>query len=72
MTALTIHLIHWYQAAVSPLLQRFGVRCRFWPSCSQYAVMALEKHGFTTGARMTLGRLLRCRPSNHASCIDVP
>jgi putative membrane protein insertion efficiency factor len=72
MTLLAIRWIRWYQVVVSPRLQRRGVRCRFWPSCSQYAVMALEKHGFITGARMTVGRLLRCRPSNHASCIDVP
>lgn len=36
--------------------------CRFTPSCSEYCLLAVEKHGFWAGWRLTLQRLARCRP----------
>ena len=48
-----------YKAAVSPLL---GQNCRYSPTCSVYAMHALEKHGFVLGNLKVLGRLLRCAP----------
>lgn len=48
-----------YQRLVSPLLPP---SCRFTPSCSQYAVMAIEKHGFLKGILMGTWRVLRCNP----------
>jgi len=48
-----------YRKAVSPLLP---ASCRFYPSCSQYAADAVERHGAVRGALMVLGRITRCHP----------
>lgn len=54
-----IFLIKSYRFLLSPWL---GSHCRFEPSCSQYALLAVEKHGSTKGVVLTAGRLLRCHP----------
>ncbi|MEW6727474.1 MAG: membrane protein insertion efficiency factor YidD [Bacillota bacterium] len=59
MTALMVALIRIYQLAVSPL---FPACCRYYPSCSEYAVQALHKHGPFRGSYMAARRLLRCHP----------
>jgi putative membrane protein insertion efficiency factor len=51
-----------YQKTVSPLL---GARCRYYPSCSQYAVQAIEKFGILRGLVLAVWRLLRCNPLSH-------
>ncbi len=52
-------LIHFYRKFVSPYLRP---SCRYTPSCSAYALEALEKKGFFYGSYLTLNRLLRCHP----------
>lgn len=54
-----IALVKGYRLLLSPWL---GSGCRFEPTCSAYALQALERHGALTGARLTLGRLARCQP----------
>jgi putative membrane protein insertion efficiency factor len=51
--------IHLYRMAISPLT---GPCCRYQPTCSAYALEAIEKHGMLTGSVLTLGRILRCHP----------
>jgi putative membrane protein insertion efficiency factor len=52
-----------YRAIVSPLLVAlFGYACRFEPSCSEYARIAISEHGLIRGGAMALGRLARCHP----------
>ncbi len=51
--------LRFYRAAISPLLPHV---CRFNPSCSCYALEALERHGPVTGSWLTLKRLARCHP----------
>ena len=51
-----LFLIRLYQAA------SFKPRCRFWPSCSEYAYQTIETHGLLKGAGRALRRLLRCHP----------
>ena len=58
-----------YQVAVSPLL---GPRCRFYPSCSAYAVEALQVHGPLRGTWLAARRLLRCHPWNPGGLDPVP
>ncbi|WP_368928685.1 membrane protein insertion efficiency factor YidD [Alcaligenes faecalis] len=50
--------------------QRVRESCRFEPSCSEYCLLAVEKHGFWLGWKMTLRRLHRCAPP--AGGIDLP
>ena len=53
-----------YQAWVSPLFGAVGARCCFEPSCSQYAVDAVQAHGSLRGLALAGWRLLRCNPFN--------
>lgn len=64
--------IRLYQATLSPLLARSGVRCRFEPTCSHYAVGALERYGALGGGRRAAWRLLRCNPWTPAGTVDPP
>ncbi|PLX83310.1 MAG: membrane protein insertion efficiency factor YidD [Desulfuromonas sp.] len=52
-------LIHFYQRFLSPLTLP---NCRFYPSCSSYALQAIGKYGVTKGSWLTLRRLGRCHP----------
>jgi len=60
MQRFTVSLIRIYQAALSPILP-FN-HCRFYPSCSEYAVEAVLKHGVGKGLLLGGRRLLRCHP----------
>lgn len=60
-------LINFYQRFISPL---FGPRCRFYPSCSQYAKEALIHHGLATGGYLAARRCLKCHPF-HPGGIDL-
>src|SRR3546814_18787922 len=59
LNSLLIGLIRAYQLFLSPLL---GGSCRFTPTCSQYGIEALRKHGPFKGFWLTLKRLWRCHP----------
>lgn len=56
---LAIGLIKGYQVAVSPLLPS---TCRFYPTCSEYAVQAIGKYGLIRGGLKAVRRILRCHP----------
>ena len=62
MKKLLISLVRFYRRAISPL---FPGCCRYIPTCSQYAIEALEKYGAVKGSWLALKRLLRCHPFNH-------
>lgn len=57
-----------YQKVISPLL---GPRCRFYPSCSEYAKQCLTKYSLPVAAGKTMGRLARCHPFNPGG-MDLP
>jgi putative membrane protein insertion efficiency factor len=65
---LCIHLIRFYQKCFSPFLPR---SCRFYPSCSEYALESLRKYGFFKGAWRSLRRILKCHPF-HPGGYDPP
>ena len=67
MKWLLVGMVRFYQRAISPLL---GSHCRFEPSCSQYAVKALEVHGSIKGSLLTAWRILRCNPLSKGGQID--
>ncbi len=62
-------LVRLYQRLVSPLLPP---ACRFYPSCSAYAVTALERHGALRGSWLTIRRLGRCHPFHPGGIDPVP
>ena len=66
LLALPIRL---YKRLLSPLLPP---ACRFHPTCSVYALEALQKHGALHGLRLTLWRLLRCQPFHPGGFDPVP
>jgi len=58
-----------YQWTLRPLI---GANCRFWPSCSEYAVDALRIHGAARGSALAAKRILRCNPWNEGGVDPVP
>ena len=66
---LGIGLVRAYQWTVRPFI---GSHCRFWPSCSEYAVEALQKHGAVRGSAMAAKRILRCNPWHEGGVDPVP
>jgi uncharacterized protein len=69
MRHLAAFLIRLYQWSISPLL---GARCRFYPSCSQYAHEALLRFGIVQGSALALRRLGRCHPFHPGGFDPVP
>jgi uncharacterized protein len=58
-----IGLVRIYQYTLSPMLSLlFGSSCRFQPSCSQYMVLAVQKHGPLRGTAKGIWRICRCHP----------
>jgi len=69
LARLLMLLVHVYRATLGPLL---GGSCRFTPSCSAYALEALERHGAARGACLSVRRMLRCHPFHAAGHDPVP
>ncbi|MEI6286784.1 MAG: membrane protein insertion efficiency factor YidD [Bacillota bacterium] len=67
MKKLVLRFIRGYQRYISPLKQP---SCRFIPTCSEYALEAIAKHGLATGGWLTIKRLLRCNPFCKTSGYD--
>jgi putative membrane protein insertion efficiency factor len=65
---LLVFLLGIYKRRISPLLPR---SCRFTPTCSEYARLAIVKHGPWRGGRLAAGRILRCQPF-HPGGVDLP
>jgi putative membrane protein insertion efficiency factor len=64
-----ILLIRIYQYVLSPAL---GPKCRFTPTCSEYAAEALKKHGILKGTWLALKRISRCHPGGGSGYDPVP
>ena len=69
MSSALIALVRVYQILLSPLL---GANCRFSPSCSQYAIEAIGKHGAIKGAWLAVRRIMRCQPFHAGGFDPVP
>ncbi|TET44822.1 membrane protein insertion efficiency factor YidD [candidate division TA06 bacterium] len=66
-----IACIRLYQRCISPVISRW-IQCRYYPTCSEYAVLAIRKYGLRRGVRKTWQRLRRCSPYSLDSCLDLP
>ncbi|OOS22558.1 membrane protein insertion efficiency factor YidD [Moraxella lincolnii] len=62
-------LIHFYQRIVSPILP---ARCRYYPTCSQYGMQAIQWHGAVCGGWLTIKRISRCHPLAGSGVDFVP
>ena len=69
MKLLLIALIRGYKMLVSPLLPP---ACRFHPTCSVYAMEAIERFGVWRGGKLAIGRILRCHPLHPGGYDPVP
>ena len=69
MKRLLILAIRTYKYFVSPFLPN---SCRYYPSCSSYAMEAIDRHGISKGLFLTLKRLSRCHPFHEGGCDPVP
>ena len=67
MKSVLLWLIRFYQQSISPY---FPARCRFRPTCSEYAFQAISKYGAWKGGLLALRRLLRCHPFPHRDIYD--
>lgn len=66
---LVIALIRFYQRHISPSL---GPRCKYHPSCSSYALTAVERYGLLRGSILAVWRILRCNPFSKGGYDPVP
>ena len=69
MKRLLIFGVRAYQVGLGPLLP---ASCRYYPSCSAYAIEALERHGALRGAWLTVRRISRCHPFRPGGFDPVP
>lgn len=69
MRTTIVMLVKLYQYLLSPWL---GNHCRFYPTCSQYAITAIETHGALRGSWIAARRLLRCHPWHPGGADPVP
>lgn len=69
LAAVLVALLRVYRLVVSPL---YGQTCRFYPSCSAYALAAVERHGGVRGGWLALRRLARCHPWTPGGVDHVP
>lgn len=69
LKSITILLIKFYRKFISPLKKP---TCRFIPTCSQYAIDALNKYGFFVGVYLSIKRVLRCNPFSKGGYDPVP
>jgi len=67
--AVALLLLRGYRSIVSPFLPP---SCRYFPSCSQYAYEAIEKHGVLRGSQLAVARVLRCHPGHPGGVDPVP
>jgi len=69
MKHIAVAMIKFYQGAISPY---FLPSCRYYPSCSAYAIEAIGKYGFFHGSLLALKRILRCHPFHEGGYDPVP
>ncbi len=69
MKTIFLALIRFYRKFISPM---FGRRCRFLPTCSDYAYQSISKHGALKGLYLSIRRILKCHPFHEGGYDPVP
>lgn len=62
MKRVCMWLLKAYQRRISPFFGAMGIHCKFYPSCSEYMLQAIQKYGCIKGGALGIKRLLRCHP----------
>lgn len=55
-------MINWYQKNISKWLESKNIRCKYYPTCSEYTKQAIKKYGAIKGTGIGLARIIRCNP----------
>ena len=72
MKKLLIRLIEMYQKHISKWLESKNINCKFYPTCSEYAITCFERFGFIKGAILAIRRILSCHPWGKSGIDHVP
>ena len=62
MKKVLIFFIKIYKVVISPIFEYLGVKCKYYPTCSEYTKQAIEKYGALKGIFLGMKRILRCNP----------
>ena len=62
MKKISIYLIEWYLKNISKFLESKNIRCKYYPTCSEYTKQAIEKYGVLKGSILGIIRILKCNP----------
>ncbi len=62
MNKILIFLIKIYKKTLSPILDFLGIKCKYYPTCSEYTMQAIEKYGVIKGCLLGIKRILKCNP----------
>ena len=62
MKKILLFLLKTYKKFISPILDAIGIKCKYYPTCSEYMRQAIEKYGALKGTYLGIKRLIRCNP----------
>lgn len=62
MSKILIFLIKVYKKTLSPIFEILGIKCKYYPTCSEYTKQAIEKYGTIYGILLGIKRILKCNP----------
>jgi len=71
LNKIAVFLLRLYKITISQYLSK-KIACRFYPTCSDYAILCYQKFSFFEATKKTVYRLRRCNSSNLDTCIDYP
>lgn len=62
MKKLILFILKLYKKFISPIFKTMGVECKYYPTCSEYAKLAIEKYGCIKGTYLSVKRIIKCNP----------
>lgn len=62
MRKIGIFLINFYKKYISKIIEQLGIKCKYYPTCSEYTKQAIQKYGFLRGCFLGFKRILKCNP----------
>ena len=62
MKKMLLFILRVYKKFISPLFKAMGVECKYYPTCSEYAKLAIEKYGCIKGIYLSIKRIIKCNP----------